>query len=172
VRLKEEESIDVGSLLLSAVIVGFCGKILMLFDSGYQIGGAIFLLSAPVFVAWAAVVILAQMSEVPIVPSLSLWMLCIAGSVLGNDVVNPSLISGDFSAGFSGMVRIILGLAEKALFVSAIAGVVIGLSLVPLSWCAERGRGEFLGLVRALKLVVFLGVIILLGREFAGILIR
>jgi hypothetical protein len=171
VKSKEEESIDVGSMLLLAVVVGFGARILLLFDSGYQIGGAIFLFFAPVLVAWAAVVILGQMSEVPIASSLSVWMLCVAGSGLGNNVLSPNVASGDLPSDFMAFFMIILGLAEKALFVSATAGLVVGLSFVPLAWCAERGRGEFLGLVRALRLVVFLGVLIFLGRELVGNLI-
>lgn len=120
----------------------------------------------PGLCVWGAAVILRSVAGVPEMPSLLLWLLCLAGSGMPfpiERVFSIRIPSGLETVGIIG--RLFVHFVEGVVLLSACGTLIVGLTMVPLLWCVERSHGRFFELVNVGKCLVFFAVLLVLARR-------
>lgn len=169
-RESDEHRGDFGSLLL--VVLLATALVSVPSSDAVGLGTLLLVFLGPALGAWGAVIVLRKVSQVPDIPSLSLWLLCLAGSGMPFPIekaLSTRVPEGMGTVGVLGGV--LFHFVEAFVILSASGTLIVGLTMIPVLWCVERGRSSFLELIAVAKCLVFFAVILLLARRAMELLV-
>lgn len=164
-RLDDRGS-DYGSLILILILALSIGLISGRSRDSVGLVTLLLVFLGPALCAWGAAVILRRVARVPEMPSLLLWLLCLAGSGMPFPIERAVSIRVPVGLETIGVIgRLCLHFVEGFLILSACGTLIVGLTMVPVLWCVERSRSSFFEIVDVGRCLAFFAILLVLGRR-------
>jgi hypothetical protein len=162
--MDEAKDWDWGSIIIGILIgvlfVGLSGNVF----SGGELAILALLFGGPALVAWSATSVISSVGRIPSIPSLTLWMLCLAGSTLFLQVEDIAALAGpssELSYPLLGFVAI--GFLWRVCVLAGCGVFIVGVTMIPLVWWIDRSNSRANYLLAVAKLALFLSVLIFLA---------
>ena len=152
-------SITIGVLILALFFVS-SGNMF----SGTELSILVLIFGGPALVAWSATLVISTVGRIPVIPSLTLWVLCLAGSTLFlqvEDIVALAGPSRELSYPLLGLIAI--GLLWRVCVLAGCGVFIVGVTMVPMVWWIDRTNSRSRYLLAVAKLALFLSVLLLLA---------
>jgi len=162
--MEEAKEWDWGSIiiggLVGALFVASSGNLL----SRIELTVLALLFVGPALAAWSATCVICSVAKIPSIPSLTLWVLCLAGSALFMQIENIAALvlpSSGLSYPLLGLVA--FGLLGRACVLAGCGVFIIGATMVPMVWWLDRSNSPSRYLLAFAKLALFMSVILILA---------
>lgn len=152
-------SIIIG-LLIGVLFVTSSGNVL----SGRELAILALLFGGPALAAWSATWVISSVGKIPSIPSLTLWVLCLAGSTLFLQVEDIAALAGpssELSYRLLGFVAI--GFLWRVCVLAGCGVFIVGVTMLPMVWWLDRSSSRSSCLLAVAKLALFLSVLIFLA---------
>lgn len=165
-HLCDDNRADWGSVILIGTLVWGLSLVVGPAKDSLGLFTLVLIFFGPALCAWGAAVILRRVSGVPEMPSLLLWIFCLAGSGMPFPIERAVSTRVPEAFGVVTVVgRLLFHFVESFFLLSACGTLIVGLTMVPVLWCVELTRGSFFELVDLGKCLVFFTVLILFAQR-------
>ena len=163
-NMDEAKEWDWGSIIIGALVGALFVASSRNVLSRIELTVLALLFVGPALAAWSATWVISSVGNIPSIPSLTLWVLCLAGSTLFiqiENIVALVLPSSGLSYPLLGFVAI--GLLGRVCVLAGCGVFIIGATMVPMIWWLDRSNSPSRYLLAFAKLGFFLAVILILA---------
>ena len=165
--MDETKEWDWGSIiiggLVGALFVASSGNVL----SGIELAVLALLFVGPALAAWSVTWVIYSVGRIPLIPSFTLWVLCLAGSTLFLQVEDIVALGGS-SGGlrYSYFAHVVIRLLGRVCVLAGCGVFIVGVTMVPMVWWLDRSSAGSKRLLAIAKLVLFLWAFLILAEVY------